>query len=146
MAYRIYRALIAPLSVFALILVPNETFAASGTAHGGGSASTRSTPHASFGRSLRHRRGNNFGVFWPGDYSDGPSYGEPLVDTTQPRSGDVHYTYTNDVPWDAVHRYPPAVTPSEPVIRPYVPGCPAQTVTVPGNDGKDQTVNIVRCY
>jgi hypothetical protein len=26
-----------------------------------------------------------------------------------------------------------------------VPGCPAQTVTVPGDDGKDQTVAIVRC-
>jgi hypothetical protein len=26
-----------------------------------------------------------------------------------------------------------------------VPGCPAQTVTVPGKDGKDQTVSLVRC-
>jgi hypothetical protein len=26
-----------------------------------------------------------------------------------------------------------------------VPGCPAQTVTVPGADGKDQTVTVVRC-
>src|SRR5664280_784056 len=59
-------------------------------------------------------------------------------------SGYFHYTYTYDVPWDAVHRYPPVVSPSEPVVRPYVPGCPAQTVTVPMGDGKEQTVTIVR--
>jgi hypothetical protein len=28
---------------------------------------------------------------------------------------------------------------------PYELGCPARSVTVPGADGKDQTINIVRC-
>ena len=36
--------------------------------------------------------------------------------------------------------------PSGPAVSPYVPGCHGQNVTVPGADGKDQTVNIVRCY
>jgi hypothetical protein len=31
------------------------------------------------------------------------------------------------------------------LARAYELGCPAQTVTVPGADGKDQTINIVRC-
>lgn len=55
----------------------------------------------------------------------------------------MHYTYTYDVPWDWAHRYPPAVIPSE---RAYVPECPEQTVTVAGKGGKEQTVNIIRCY
>jgi hypothetical protein len=33
--------------------------------------------------------------------------------------------------------------PSPPMA--YAPGCARQTVTVPGADGKDQTVNVVRC-
>ena len=61
-------------------------------------------------------------------------------------SGDFHHTYTYDVPWDAVHRYPPVVRPYEPAVRAYVPGCPAQSVKIPLDDGKEQTINIVRCY
>jgi hypothetical protein len=62
-----------------------------------------------------------------------------------PTSGDVHYTYTYDIPWDAVHRFPPNVIPS---ARPYVPDCTAQTVTVPKREGTAQTanINIMRCY
>jgi hypothetical protein len=55
----------------------------------------------------------------------------------------MRYTYTYDVPWDWAHRYPPAVLPSE---RAYVPECPQQTVTVLGKGGREQTVNIIRCY
>ena len=80
--------------------------------------------------------------FWPGDSSFyGPSNGEPILDGTQGASRDIHYTY--DVPWDWAHRYPPAVAPSD---RPYVPGCGSETVTVPGHDGEERTVNVVRCY
>jgi len=140
-----YGAFIASLSVVALMLTANQTFARSGAAHGRGFTSTRSISHAVAARSVRHTRRNNASVLWPAgdEYFYGPSNGEPMVDGTQPASGDVHYKYTYDVPWDWVHRYPPAVIPSE---RPYVPSCPAETVTVPGRDGREQTVNVIRCY
>ena len=72
----------------------------------------------------------------------GPS-GEPILDATQPASGDIHYTFTNDVPWDWAHRYPPSVAPSD---RPYVSDCPTEIARVRGRDGSEQTVNITRCY
>src|SRR5260370_18835470 len=145
MTYRMYGALIASLSLVALVLPANETFAASGAARRGGFTSTHSISHRPVAQSLRHHRRNNVGAFWPagGDFFYGPSNGEPLVDGTQPISGDTHSTYTYDVPWDWAHRYPPLVTPSD---RPYVPICPAETVTVLGHDGQEQTVNIMRCF
>lgn len=145
MTHRMYGAFIASLSVVALMLAANETFARSGAVHRGGFISTHSISRVPVARSLRHHRRNHVGTLLPavGDSFYGPSNGEPLVGATQPMSGDVHYTYTYDVPWDWAHRYPPAVTPSE---RPYVPSCPAETVTVPGRDGSEQTVSIMRCY
>jgi hypothetical protein len=145
MTYRMYGAFIASLSAVALMLAANETLAGSGAAHHGGFTSTRSISHASVAKSFRHHRRNHVGTRWPavGDFFYGPSNGEPMVDVTQPMSGDFRYADTYDVPWDWVHRYPPVVTPSE---RPYVPSCPAETVTVPGRDGKEQTVSVMRCY
>jgi hypothetical protein len=144
MTYRMNAALIASVSAIALILAANESFGGTGTAHVGGSASRHSTFHKSALRSLRHHRRIDAEAFWPatGDFYE-PSTGEPAVDGTHPTKGDIHYSYTHDVPWDWAHRYPPAVTPSE---RAYVPECPAQTVTVLGANGREQTVNIVRCY
>ncbi|MGH9695820.1 MAG: hypothetical protein ACRD5Z_16830, partial [Bryobacteraceae bacterium] len=72
-----------------------------------------------------------------------PPTNESMIDATRPMSGDMHYTYTYDVPWDWAHRFPPNVIPSE---RPYVPSCPAENVTVAGRDGKEQTVSVMRCY
>jgi hypothetical protein len=145
MTYRLYGAFIASLSVVVLMLAANETFARSGAARGPGFVPTHSVSRPTVAQSLRHHRRNQLGAFWPGvgDFSYGPSNGEPLTDVVPPTSGDVHYTYTYDVPWDWAHRYPPNVTPSD---RAYVPSCPAETVTVPGRDGTDQTVNIMRCY
>jgi hypothetical protein len=138
-----YGTFIASLGAVALLLAASETSARSGAGARGG-FSTHSTSHRSVAQSLRHHRRNNAGIVWPavGGFFYGPSNGEPMVDVTQP-SGDLHYTYTYDVPWDWAHRYLPAVTPSE---RAYVPGCPAETVTVPGHDGKEQSVSIMRCY
>jgi hypothetical protein len=135
-----YRALIASLSGVALMLAANETFARAGAAGRAGFASA----HSTVAPSIRYHRRNNAGMLWPatGGFYYGPN-GEPMADATQPLSGDMHYTYTYDVPWDWAHRYPPNVTPSE---RPYVPSCPAETVTVPGHGGAEQTVNITRCY
>src|SRR5436305_12665756 len=107
----------------ALMLAATDTFGGSGTAHGGG-IWTHSNHHSSFARPFRHHK--NIGAFWPGagGYYEPPA-GEPPVDVTPSASSDVHYTYTYDVPWDAVHRFPQAVTPSEPYVRPYVPACPS---------------------
>ncbi len=98
----------------------------------------------SVAHSFRHHRRNNVGTFWPGagGFFYAPN-GEPITDATQPPSGDIRYTYTYDVPWDWAHRFPPAVIPSD---RPYVSSCPAESVTVPGRDGKERTVSIMRCY
>jgi hypothetical protein len=139
MTNRIYGAFIVSLSAVALMLAANETFARSGAAVRGGSISTHSISRPSIAHSLRHHRRNNVGFFWPGD----SFYDEPMADVTQPGSGDIHYTTTEDVPWDWAHRYPPAVAPSD---RPYVPSCPAENVTVPGRYGQEQTVSIMRCY
>ena len=64
------------------------------------------------------------------------------ADINQSITGDIRYTYTQDVPWDWPHRFPPMVAPSD---RPYVQSCAAETVTVPGRNG-ERTVNIMRCY
>ena len=145
MAYRMYGAFVASFSAAALMLAANETFARSGAAHRAGVTPTHSISRPSVAPSFRHHRRNKVGALWPaaGGFFYGPSNGELMVDPAQPTSGDIRYTYTYDVPWDWAHRYPPAVTPSE---RPYVPSCPAETVTFPGRDGGDHTVTIVRCY
>ena len=143
MTYRMYGTFVASLSVLALMLAANETFAASGAGPRGAFASTHSMSRPSVAHSFRHHRRNNVGAFWPGDIFYGPSGGEPVGDVAQPASGDAHYTYTYDVPWDWAHRYPPNVVPSD---RPYVPNCSEETVTVPGRNGREQTLNITRCY
>jgi hypothetical protein len=152
MTHKMYGALIASLGAVALMLAADPALARPGAAARGGSASTHSVSHRSVAfRSLRHqsfrnhrRDRDNVGGFWPGEgFFNEPSSGEPIAGATQPTSGDIHYTNTYDVPWDWAHRYPPAVAPSD---RPYVPGCHAETVTVPGRDGEEQTINVMRCY
>jgi hypothetical protein len=144
MTHKMYGALVASLGAVALLLAADPTFARPGAAAHGGFASTHSVSHRSVAlRSFRqHHRRNGVEGFWAGDGSFyGSSNGEPVLDGTQGASRDIHYTY--DVPWDWAHRYPPAVAPSD---RPYVPGCSAEPVTVPGRDGGDRTINVVRCY
>lgn len=146
MTYPVSRTLIASLSGLVLLLGGGETFAAGpGAAHGG-----PMTAHPAFrpgmARSFGHHHGRN-GAYWPGYvYGDyGPAPVGPGADVAPPASGDVHYTYTYDVPWDQVHRFPPNVVPSD---RPYVQECSTQSVTVPRRGGSDQTadINIMRCY
>jgi hypothetical protein len=143
MTYKMYGALVASVGAVALLLAASETFARSGAAPHGAFHSAHSISHRSLARqSLRRHRGNDGGIFWPGDgfYDDGSANGEPLADGSQsPPSGDIHYTYKYDVPWDWAHRYPPAE-------HPYVPSCPAEDVIVPGHGGEQQTVRITRCY
>ena len=146
--YKVYAAFIMSLSV---ALASNQAFGGSGAAHGGVSASAHSGFHPSVVRLPHRHNGRNFGTFFPvvGDSFLGSSNGEPNLGVPQPMSGDITYTYKYDVPWDWAHRFPPGFfadppkPPSPPVA--YVPGCPAQTVTVLGADGKDQTVTMVRC-
>jgi hypothetical protein len=145
MNVRLYAGFIAAAGVAALILATDATAAGPGIVHGGGPVSTHPIFRPAVGRSLRHHwRGHgNVGAIWPDAGVYGSPDGAPAAEVLPPNSGDVHYTYTQDFPWDAVHRFPPMVAPSD---RPYVPDCPAQNITVPGHGGKDQVVTIVRCY
>lgn len=145
MTYRMHGTILASLGAVALMLAANQAFARSGAAAHGTVTSTRSNSHPFIAQSLRHHRRNNVGTVWPaaGAFFYGPSSGEPMAGVTQPISGDIHHTYTFDVPWDWAHRYPPAVVPSE---RPYVSSCPTEAVTVPGRGGGEQTVSVMRCY
>jgi hypothetical protein len=135
-------AFIAAVGAVALVLVPIETLARSAGA-AGRFASTHSMSRPPIFPSFRHGRRNNAAVFWPaadGAYYE-PSNGEPAVDISPLLINDVRYTY--DVPWDWVHRYPPAVLPS---VRPYVSSCSTENVTVTGRDGGEKTINVMRCY
>ncbi|WP_407181231.1 hypothetical protein [Bradyrhizobium sp. STM 3562] len=144
MTHRIYGTLVASVSAAVLMLAADEALARSGAAPRAGFVSPHAISRPAVARALRHHRRFDGGFFWPGDVYYGPSYGEPLADIPPPSvSNDVHYTYTYDVPWDWAHRYPPLVAPSD---RPYVPSCPAEAVKVPGRNGEEQTVNVIRCY
>ena len=149
MTYREYAVLLASASITALIFSVTAAAAASSTAPRAAFAA----PHPAFRPPVagvfrhRHRPGAIGGFFWPGygfgDDLSAPSYGGPAVEGVPPAAGDIQYTYKYDVPWDWAHRFPPSVTPSS---RPYVPSCTDESVTVPGRDGADHSVNITRCY
>lgn len=144
MTYRVFGALCASLAAVTLLLASSATFARSGIVpHGPFVAAPHVGAHPPVGAPRFHHRRNPF-VYWPGGggFYNEPSISEPFADFAPPMSNDVRYTYTYDVPWDWVHRFPPNVTPSD---RPYVQSCPSETVTVPGRGG-EQTVNIMRCY
>ena len=136
----------------ALMFVPNETFGRSGGGFSGRSSSGTSTSHSStmsrppihaIAHSIQHHRKADFGglFFGPGFYGSGTYY----------------------VPWDAAHRNPPIdidlnSSPSNPQsetgvtssisdryqVYVYRPGCSSETVTVPWDDGKEHSINIVR--
>ncbi|MDE2376893.1 hypothetical protein [Bradyrhizobium sp.] len=139
MTNRFRGAVLASLSAVALTFAVDDTFARSGGAPVAGMAH----PHIAPG--FGHHHGRGAWNLWPGGgaFFYGPNASEPLAEYVQPLPSDVRYTYTYDVPWDWVHRYPPNVVPSD---RPYVPSCPSETVTVPGRGGGEHTVNIMRCY
>ena len=149
MTNRMYRALIASLSLVTLTLAANDALAQrAGSAAAPARGAFAAMPRPPIAHSFRHHRGHRFfggGAFWPGDGFYGPvDGGGPIAGVPpQSESTDVNYTYKQDVPWDWAHRFPPNVTPSD---HPYVSSCPAETVTVPGRDGIDHTVNITRCY
>ena len=81
----------------------------------------------------------------------GPYGGLNLGPYSSPFTGlyvDVNrFTCTYDIPWDWAHRCPPMGNPPEAPLAPAAraPSCVPQTVTVPGSDGKDQTITMVRC-
>jgi hypothetical protein len=137
----VQKAFIASLGAVALLLATDVSFARSGAAPGAGAATARAMAHPAGVHAFRQHRRHFIGPA-VGSFYYGPD-GAPLVDAPQPASSDVHYTYTYDVPWDWAHRYPPNVVPSD---HPYVSSCGAETITVPGRGGREQTVNIMRCY
>jgi hypothetical protein len=127
-----------------LSLAFNQAFAQSGPAHHSANFAKHS-PHHRFPHHDHRRSKGLFGGFWGvPDYEFGMDADAP---THPPTVYEPRYTCTYDIPWDWVHRCPPVAAypeaPSEPVVR--GPGCVRQVVTVPGADGKDQTINMVRC-
>jgi len=107
-------------------------------------------------RFSRFNNQRDLGAVWPatgGYFYDSGAEPYPYMDVTGPTSGGINYTSPYDIPWDAVHRYPWGFANNslQPVnVEPNVelsfgPACRSQSVTVPWSDGKDQTVNIVRC-
>jgi hypothetical protein len=151
MMCRVSGAFVASVSAVALLLAANTAFARGGAAAHAGFAPSHSHPafsHQAFrprnAHALRHHRGNGIGGFWGGwgDYSYAPT-GEPVPDVSEPAGPDLRATCTYDIPWDWVHRCPPAVAPS---ARAYAPACSNEPVTVPGRDGKESIINVTRCY
>jgi hypothetical protein len=150
MLTKTYGALFASLITAATLVSATPSIARpSGAAAHGSAVGAAASPHVrgpiAPAARFRGARRNAF-TYWPGGggFFYEPYQNEPYVETSQPPapSNDVRYTYTYDVPWDWAHRFPPNVVPSD---RPYVPGCPSETVTVPGRGG-EHTVNIMRCY
>jgi hypothetical protein len=135
MRSKINTALIASLGVIALSLVTSEASAASSGSRGG----FTSTSQRLSGHVFRHHRRLQAEVVWPGDDGVYGPNGEATPDGVPPAPGDLRYSNTNDIPWDWAHRHAPTE-------RPYVPSCPAETVTVPDGHGGRGQVNIVRCY
>jgi hypothetical protein len=145
MTNRVYTAFITLLGV-AITLASNQAFGQLRAAAPGGSPP--SMPSARH-HGAPHR---NIGTFFPavGGFFGGPFNSQPNLnlDVRQTITDGI-YTCTYDIPWDWVHRCPPSFFASPPVPPPppvaFRPGCSGQAVTVPGADGKDQTVNMLRC-
>src|SRR6185437_5142446 len=109
MKFRMYGMLTASLAAMVLLLTANQTFAGSRAASHGGA-------HLTFHRSaahFRHHHNQQGAIVWPGDdYSYGGPYGEGVLEGTPPLPGDVRNSNASEIPWDWVHRFPPAITPS----------------------------------
>ena len=148
MKYKVSGALLASLSVAAVMLSAGDSFARPGGAAPAAAPAPGAfvKPPPMFRPPGAHafRNHNRGGLgFFPGvgGYYGSAPYGEAPVAVGQPIPDKYHYTYSYDVPWDWTHRYP-LTLPSD---RPYVPGCNTEVVTVPGRGG-DRSVNITRCY
>lgn len=149
MKYKVSGALLASLSVAAVMLSAGDSFARPGGATPAAAPAPGAfvKPPPMFRPPGAHafRNHNRGGLgFFPGvggTYYGGAPYGEAPVAVGQPIPDKYHYTYSYDVPWDWTHRYP-LTLPSD---RPYVPGCNTEVVTVPGRGG-DRSVNVTRCY
>jgi hypothetical protein len=171
MAYKMYAAFIASLSI-ALTLASNETFGGSWAGQernvpalglAAGSSTDQGLENQSISGDIHYRytdaplwdavhqypsvisvAGQERNVPTLGPAAGGFFYGPG--NRQQSISGDIHYRYTYEPLWDAVHQYPSVISPSEtvsePVVRAIVPGCSVQTVT--GPDSKE-SISIVRC-
>jgi len=149
MAYKTYWLVLASISAALAPLSATDAFAQAKATQPGTMLSMASTarpvarPIAA--RPFRQHPRNNIRGFWPafGETVYNAPNGQTVLAYPSQTSADVHYTYTQDVPWDWAHRYPPNVAPSD---RAYVPSCSVQPVIVPGRGGQGHAVNVTRCY
>ena len=140
---KVCAASIAAMAALATAATP--AFAASAAAPAAASSAHAGAGHGGMHRAahvIAHARGvRNAG--W-GMWGYGPAvYGVPQSAAIEPAASvgalSQHVTYIYDVPWDAVHRYPPAA-------YEYAQGCHTQHQTVPRHGGGKQSIDIVRCY
>jgi hypothetical protein len=111
---------LASLSLVALVLGANATFADPGAARGagfapGGAGFAPGRPgFPAFPRSLHHQ--GRAGSFWPAGggvfYGLSDEINEPTPIIPPPKmSDDIRYTCVFDIPWDYVHRCPQYTAP-----------------------------------
>ena len=165
MVTRIYTAALIAVFSLGLMIVPNETFGRSGgfgtRSSSGFHPSTMRPPTHQPSRnalSLQYRRQLGFGVPLlgaAGIYSYG-TYSEPSnAPYSEPSNATNEYptVYVNqsNPPSVYINQYsPPSIAEptssiSDHYVYLYSRGCSSETVTVSWDDGKDRTVNIVRC-
>src|SRR5262245_52232566 len=125
--------------IVALTLASNQAFAQSRTSQNGSSASRGSFPSHHHRRPIRTFL-PTVGGFYAGSFDGLPNTYRPTY--TEPR-----FTSTYIIPWNWVHRCPPMPAALNPLSLPPVRtlGCTSQAATVTSADGKDRTVDIVRC-
>jgi len=104
--------------------------------------------HPGFAGPLRHERGFGLPLFLSdGSFLYGQNYaplpfGSPYYGPFE--DGDQS-AYADQPPYGERDDLTGAIPPfAHPVVI-YRPGCRTQTVTVPSEEGKDQSINIVRC-
>lgn len=148
----------------AIVLASNQAFAGSEVAYTKSRVSNYLNERSNF--AAEHSTSNDihftykFDVPWdwahryPPNIFTNPLVASPpavTVGVAQPISGgDTNFTYSLDVPWDWAHRYPPgffagAAEAPAPALVVHAPGCRTQDVTVGSDNGKQQTMTIVRC-
>jgi hypothetical protein len=150
MVSRIYAAGFVVIFSLGTMFIPSESFGRSGGSggrsssgfHGSNSSGFHGSNSSSLRRSAmrsslnRRRFGWGLPLYSTGAYSPG-TYSEPSETINNNSSNNNSSVHVNAAPeTNPVSVYPVVF---------YRPGCNSQTVTVPWKNGKEHSVNIVRC-
>jgi len=100
--------------------------------------------HARFGAPHRREGGFAWPLFYSGSFGYGPSYAPPFGYPEQSPYSD-QFAYPAPAPYDEGDGYTGSIPGGVRLVVPYRPGCRTQRVTVPGEDDRELTINVVRC-